>query len=545
MADKITNTRLVCEGGLDTTENHLNLSLNKPGSATNLINYEVGLTGGYRRVSGYQVYDETYQEVGVGVAEGPILGIIIYKNLVTGTATIIAARKTLSANEYELYEHQAGGWVQIVTGLTRLFTSSGEEVEKLRWAISSDGVKNYLAIVDGVNNAMLYDGSTWVEINAADTGADYAHAGGNQAIDAPTRVAFFENHLFVARDAINDLKGVVAHSAPDNFYDWLTANGAGQVIAGFDVEQIKPFRNELFVFGKSAIKKISIDNLDFVINDVTAELGCVAGDSVIELGGELIFLGPDGFRPISATDRIGDVELETISKPIQELIRSRLPSIDTVFNVNTVVIKSKSQFRLTFSTDLLEVNDSKGIIGALRGSDQQFGWEFGELRGFRITCATSDFIDGVEVILHGDYDGKVYQQERGNDLNGSPMLSVYSTPYLDFGDTEFRKVIKAIRIFIRGEGDVILNLGLSFDWGDTDNLNPISYPMTVDNVLVTYGGGAKYGDGSVYGGILKPIIYQNVEGSFLSVRFTFSAFGSEYPHSIHGMVIRHTVEGQR
>ena len=30
-----------------------------------------------------------------------------------------------------------------------------------------------------------------------------------------------------------------------------------------------------------------------------------------------MFLAPDGFRPVAGTSRIGDVELETISKPIQ------------------------------------------------------------------------------------------------------------------------------------------------------------------------------------------------------------------------------------
>ena len=57
MADRIESYKLVCGGGLNSNENHLDLSDNKPGSATRLINYEPGLFGGYRRIEGFSKYD--------------------------------------------------------------------------------------------------------------------------------------------------------------------------------------------------------------------------------------------------------------------------------------------------------------------------------------------------------------------------------------------------------------------------------------------------------------------------------------------------------
>ena len=47
MADKIESYKLVCAGGLNSNENHLDLSDNEPGSATRLVNYEPSLFGGY------------------------------------------------------------------------------------------------------------------------------------------------------------------------------------------------------------------------------------------------------------------------------------------------------------------------------------------------------------------------------------------------------------------------------------------------------------------------------------------------------------------
>ena len=52
----------------------------------------------------------------------------------------------------------------------------------------------------------------------------------------------------------------------------------------------------------------------------------------------------------------------------------------------------------------------------------------------------SDYIGSEELVLFGDHDGKVYQMEKGVSFNGSNIISVYSTPYLDFGETEQRIV---------------------------------------------------------------------------------------------------------
>ena len=38
--DEIQSNRVICEGGLDSSDNHILLSLNKPGAATRLINFE-------------------------------------------------------------------------------------------------------------------------------------------------------------------------------------------------------------------------------------------------------------------------------------------------------------------------------------------------------------------------------------------------------------------------------------------------------------------------------------------------------------------------
>jgi len=67
----------------------------------------------------------------------------------------------------------------------------------------------------------------------------------------------------------------------------------------------------------------------------------MARDSVVEIGGDLVFLAPDGFRPVSGTNKIGDIQLEVLSKSIHEMIRTRI-SGDISEQVDTVVIRGKS-----------------------------------------------------------------------------------------------------------------------------------------------------------------------------------------------------------
>lgn len=74
MPDKIESAKLICRGGLDSNNNYLELSEQTPGSATQLINYEPSLFGGYRRLEGFEPLNETQPEVAPTVAEGPILG---------------------------------------------------------------------------------------------------------------------------------------------------------------------------------------------------------------------------------------------------------------------------------------------------------------------------------------------------------------------------------------------------------------------------------------------------------------------------------------
>ena len=362
---------------------------------------------------------------------------------------------------------------------------------------------------------------------------------------SPAVVEIFQNHLFLSGDEA--FESVVCHSAPNNPFDFTAAGGAGQLTLGFPVVNFKPFRDDLYIFGSTAIKKASPSiEAGFLTSQVTANVGCIARDSVVEVGGDLMFLAPDGFRPVAGTSRIGDVEIETISRPIQGRILEIIQQYD-LEDLNAVVIRQKRQVRFLFGGDEFLPQNSAGIIGGLTFFQGQLSWEFGDLVGLRASCMTSEYIGRKEYVLHGDYDGGVYIQETGTKFNGQPITSVYRTPYLDFGDTEIRKTMHRINTFLRPEGPVTMNISVTYDWADGDVAIPPAYQSASSGGPTVYNGfTVEYGGEEVtYGGATKPIMLNNIQGSGYSVQLTFVSSGDFKPHSIQGVVFEFAQSGKR
>jgi len=547
MPDRIESFKLVCRGGLNSNENHLDLAENVPGAATRLVNYEPSLFGGYRRLEGYSEYDPDYPVVddGNNSAEGKVLCVAMFRDDDVGNPYVIAARKDTGLNSYSFYKLTPGvGWSKIDTGTTRLFESNSREVQKIRHVQFDFGAGNEICFVDGINNAIVFDGTDWFELSSSGGGGGNG-PGGDQIVDAPSIVDVFENHLFLGGD--RTARSVVVHSAPQDPLTFTAAAGAGQIPVGFPVVQFKPFRSDLFVFGSNSIKKISPDlTAGFVIDQVTANVGCISRDSVQEIGGDLIFLAPDGLRPVAGTSRIGDVELETISKSIQGRLLEIIQNNDLDL-LNGVVVRSKSQVRYFISDETTDTLNAIGVIGGLVNNSGQISWEYGELLGIRASCTTSEYIGRDEFILHGDFNGKVYRQENGESFDGQDIVSIYSTPYLDFGDTEIRKVPHRINTFVRAEGPFTLNLSLQYDWGDQDTARPSTYEQTSTGAPTVYGGRNIVfgGDNVTYGGNSRPVIISDLQGSGYSVRATFVTSGQSAPFSIQGIVFEFALSGRR
>jgi hypothetical protein len=538
--DKIQDFTIVCEGGLDNKNTFIELSRNTPGAATQLINFEPGLYGGYRRINGFQYLNATYPEVDPTNAEGPILGLVIYND------EIYAMRKQTSGATYKVYLYDAdSGWVAQTLGFTLNTTSGTKIIKRIRYEVFNFGDGKTLCFVDGINNAVLFDGTNWSQIDSGSTGSTFANAGGNQALDAPAWVESFSQHLFLTDDPDNP--SVVAHSAPRAAYDFRVASGAGQVVAGWDTNGFRPWRDRLYVFGRENIGYISLNGTDFVFKNVADGIGCISPDTIVEINGDLLFLSQDGFRPISGTDKVDDIELSTLSRKVQKLVKDLADTYPDE-EVTAVVVRQKSQVRFFFNSSTVTTADTRGVIAGIRERDGQISWEWGELLGIQALVPTSGWINNTEYILHGDYDGNVFRQEIGNSFNDDNIQAVYSTPYIDLQTPLIRKKMRDVHVFIEPEGLVNLQAVVNYDWRDPNKLNPNSYTLEGSDVAASVYGGADaiYGaSGIVYGGGIFPVIREGVQGTFYSIQISFSTNGTEAPYAIQTLMYEYTPQGRR
>jgi len=508
MADNLGSFKVFSQGGLNLNRDVLSQGELQPGSAISLLNYEPATTGGYRRVSGYT------NDYGVvpGDSSGGVLGVTVAAGINDG---ILAARKpSVGSNYLHHWDTATSSWVAVTTAGSPTMTG----VSKVRFTRFNWGSPKVI-LTDGVNPAATYDGTTYTQITHANAPTD------------PKFAAVFKNHMWLVGDPAEPHN--VYFSAPTDETKWSPADGAGVINVGFPVVSIKPFRDSLFVFGTNNIKRIVGNNIsDWAVQHVTDDLGCLASDSVIEIGGDLIFLSQDGIRPISGTDKIGDVNLETLTKNIQSFIS------DVVFNnnldaVSSVIIRSKSQFRLFYN-----VENGNALLGGLRmGQEGGIGFEFGQMIGIEATCADSGYIDKEEYVIHGDSSGKVHRQESGNSFGGENIVSLYQTPFLHMQDPEQRKIIHTVATYLRSEGDNEIVMSVVFDYDDNTILNPSNYTLTTEGAAAYYNEAVFNDSSNIWSGNPSPVQRVNVSGSGKSVSFRYVTNDTNASHSVQGLVV--------
>lgn len=363
-------------------------------------------------------------------------------------------------------------------------------------------------------------------------------------IEGSKFVTDFRNHLFFAGAETNF--NTITFSNPNSDLRYDPAGGAGEINVGFPVTGIAKFRDALYIFGRNKIKRLQGNNSsDFVLSEVTNNIGCIASDSIIEIGGDILFLASDGIRPIQGTARIGDIELQTVSKPIQQILQA-LPENYDLDLMSSVVIKNKSQFRYFFPNETGSVTDAFGIIGGLRFANNSVGWEFGELLGIRSFVAYSDTINTIETTVHGDLDGYVFKQESGNSFNGDDVIAVYATPFFYFDSTERRKIFHKVSLYTRPEGTSSFNMAVYYDWDDPNKYNPNSYSLSTQGAILRYfSTGGTYGSTFTFGGSSSPVLEKNIQGSGRSVSFVITSIGTEAPYSIQGWGLTFQEAGYR
>ena len=507
MPENIQTSSVACVGGLNTELNNL---LIQPGEAITMINYEPALTGGYRRINGYSKFDTN--EVPPTSSAVPILGVAVYDN------GVIAAKVNGSANT-DIYFSTGSGWGAKLNSDTRPGSGKHRFV-RYNWT----GIERIIG-VDGLNDPFRYEGfatDTYTLLDASGTPAD------------PKYIAEFQNHIFYGGYSSNT--GAITFTVPLDETSYAAIDGAGEIVVGDTIVNLRRFREQLIIFCETSIwKLVGTSKFNWELSPITYNIGLAAADTVQEIGGDLYFLAADGVRTLSATERIGDVELAVVTRKIHSLIPNIFPI--TQDNISTVLIRNKNQYRLFYSPTSLAATQSKGLLGGIRAVDGAPTWEWGELRGIKPFTLDNGFISNIETIIHGGFDGFVYQQENGTDLNGTSIESVLQLAYNNLEDPTIRKTLYKVTIFHTTEGSINISVPLLYDFQEPDKLQPAAFTMDSASGLSVYGtavyGTALYGTGSL------PAHKELVIGSGFQSSFKFITKDSNPPHTIQGYALEY------
>ena len=270
---------VACEGGLVTASNQIDL-LRRPGVATELENFEVSIEGGYRRINGFTKFGagSAVQPTGGSTA---ILGVFPYADGVIVTA---------GTNIY--FSNTGTSWVQINRSSV---SGSGDNYSTFT------GRSALTRTSQGQCQFTLFDGATYDygQVIIAD-GANKPYAFRMEGTGSISDRTFFAEEITVSSTkgvkylTVHD-KHLIAAGVEDNlntiYYSGtldptdFTSTGSGNIVLEDQIEGIKGFRNELYIFCTNSIfKLINInDASNIAIVPVTKNVGCLSGYSIQEI----------------------------------------------------------------------------------------------------------------------------------------------------------------------------------------------------------------------------------------------------------------------
>ena len=526
------------QGGLDKASTTLEL-LKTPGTATKLVNFEVSTQGGYRRINGYSQFGDGTRPN----SSNDIEGLKVYAD------GVVACSGT---NIY--FSLDGDSWLQLnkgsvsgsgdnystFTGRTAVTRTSQS---KAHFAVfEGDSIYGELIVTDEGSGAKPFyfkmtgtgvlTGRTYFAKEITVSGTHY-----------PKYCVMHDKHLVVAGadTALNS----IFYSGTSDIEDF-TSSGSGSIVLDDQVVGLKSFRNELFVFCRNSIYKLQNinDASNIAIVPVTKNVGCVDGKTIQEFAGDLIFLGPDGFRTVAGTARIGDIELGTISKAIQPIINDIFDSSST-FEYSSVVLRDKSQYRLFYSASGASTGASKGIIGTLTSR----GFEWSETQGIQASAIASGFnYAGKEKRYHGDREGYIYNHDTGNDFNpagtATNISAIYESPDFDYGDYGTLKTLEYVKISLFPEGACEPSVRTRFDYDSTDRTQPTDASLVASKPSIFGNSDALFGT-SIFGAQEQPLVRTTLTGSGFSNLFKIFSDDRKAPYTINGLYVSYRPSGRQ
>jgi hypothetical protein len=538
MASEEKTFLLKSEGGLDAVSSDIEL-FELPGFAKRLVNFQPTLFAGYEQINGFVKFGSAAP------------GGVISEKVTSVHGYFDGAVCTKGGNIY--FSPDGNSWVQVnknsptfvneaALGALGALARNTSTTEEYSYAEYHNGTELELLFCDTIGSNPV--GRLVIRDNAGTTEYKYDN---NEASDWPSATLKFPKFIEVHNDRLvasgfaSD-KTLLHYSA---LYAPLDFHAGGFIDNADEIVRVKGFRKNLMVFGRNKISEVvSLGSAtNQVIQDITRNIGCVSGNSIQEVGGDIVFLAPDGIRTIAGTTKLGDTELGTLSRTINPLLHDLIVNLNQ-YTVCSTVIRNRSNYRLFFYNGDTG-SSTKGFGGVLKMGQQGARWEWCEYKGLPCySVSTSYTSQGSEESFHVNLSDYVYSHDVGDTLDGAGIPAVYDTPEISLGNPGFRKSLHSVQLYAKAPVSYSSNMKIYYDSLTEDSKNPPAYLLSADfSESAIYSSSSVYGT-AVYGRSQVPYNRVLVEGSGKTFRIKIASIGSK-KYSIQGMAITYFVNGRQ
>lgn len=307
---------------------------------------------------------------------------------------------------------------------------------------------------------------------------------------------------------------------PDNF----TGVGSGfinleQVIPGGDkIVALAAHNNFLVIFCQNNIAIYAgADNVDnLVLQDVIKGVGCIARDSVQNIGTDIIFLSNSGVRSLGRTIQEKSSPMRDISKNVRDQFLLLLTNEDKA-KMRSVYYEQDAFYLLTLPTSgFTYCFDVRAPL-----EDGSFRATIWDTINPTALLATRD-----RRLLLGKINGiAVYDTYQDNGAN---YTFSYYTPYLDFGGPSVTKMLKKIIVTVVGGSNTSLDIKWAFDYNTNYRV-----ATAVTQTAPTYEYGvAEYGVAEYAASVFIDQLRQQLSGSGNVVQIGVEALINGNPLSL-------------
>jgi hypothetical protein len=239
------------------------------------------------------------------------------------------------------------------------------------------------------------------------------------------------------------------------------------------------------------------DTASLTLADTIVGTGCIARDSVVSIGTDLLFLSSTGVQSLQRVIQEKSLPFRDVSKNVRDELLTRVAS-EQLKDIKAVYYPTDAFYLLALpSSGFTYCFDTRGTLE--NGAARTTIWKQIEPTAF---CLTQD---RQLYIGKPGYIGKYNLYED----NGAKYRMTYFTNYFNFDQPTIIKILKKINVVAIGGS----NQPIAIKWGYDYTRNYFSRGITLSNVVVSEYGISEYGIATFINGIALDTAKISASGS--------------------------------